>query len=304
MTESLRPPEHDSFLGRLLPAGAFTRAIEELIEKDNPDNVIGWPADPVPEWARSFRPRSISDLGSGMGGETVSMLTRLGQWGCLESLQELHLFEHDNSLIDGTPHGLAGYLRERAERAIRPFVTRSVGIEVHTESLVLDACGGESFLRPLDKLSRTDLAFCSHITYFFDDGSGLRFTKALLQQHLATNGLAWMNIRDLHFGAYKARSAVLDSLGLPDPQPFDYSEHYASVVMPALEGAELLESAQVKPQLRAGADRGMAAELMMWRTTLGEETRRQYPEVRLAVDRLARDSGPLFSETQFILAKR
>ena len=30
-------------LSRYLPSGDFTRAMEDLIEKENPDNTVGWP---------------------------------------------------------------------------------------------------------------------------------------------------------------------------------------------------------------------------------------------------------------------
>lgn len=301
---AVRAGSPTDLFARLLPAGAFTRSIENLVEKDNPDNVIGWPADPVPHWAKGFHPFSIADLGSGLGGETISMLSRLGQWGCLDNLGEVHLFEHDLTLSNGSLKTLPQILKDRVESVLKQYVAKSVNIEVHTQSMKLGKTDGRWVVDPISKyLRQVDLVFASHITYFFDDGSGAHFTDALLQEHLAPEGRLWVNIRDRQCAVYEARAAALVALDIREPQPFDYAEFYRDHVLPHLPAARVLDSSSVSPRLRAHANRHLAAELMMWRTTIDTVAARSAQVLRSATEQASAGDGPLFSETQFILGR-
>ncbi len=289
-------------LSRYLPSGNFTRAMEELIEKENPDNTVGWPASPVPDWATGFRPRVIADLGTGLGGETIAVLTRLALWGCLGDLRSIHLFEHDGTLDADGKQGIKRFLEHRIRSGPLAALLGDVDVQAHTDSLSVELHAGRLCLEPLEGLGiKPDFVLASHITYFFDDGSGERLARAILDSQLSADGLLWMNIRNLHCPAYEGRAAAMALLGIEDPQPFDYAEQFVARVLPALQMARPVDVATVAPRLRAGADRQTAAELIMWRSTLDAST--ACPEVlRSAITVCAQGELPLFAETQFVIA--
>ena len=289
-----------ALLAHYLPSAEFTRAMDYMVEKENPANSIAWPAEPVPAWARHLRVQHLADLGTGVGGETSAMLMRLGQWGCLNDLSEIHLFEHDAQLCPGGKADLAAALEARLRPCVPSHVQATVRFILHTESMTVHGALGHAVIEPIaQRQLHFEFIFASHITYFFGDGSGQDLAHALCNHALKPGGIAWLNIRDQESPAYRARRDTLQHLGMADVQPYDYAEYFLQTTLPTL-GARALDHRTVAPHLRPGVDRQEAAELMMWRGRITGHSK-QAAAMREAAKLCARSEAPLFSETQFII---
>jgi hypothetical protein len=290
-------------LGRVLPSAQFNRSMEDMIEKENPDKSVAWPRQPTPSWAVGFRPKTILDLGSGRGSVTSATLVRLAQWDCLGELKRIVLVERDNDLHSAGAQGLKNFLEIKIQQTLHARELHGVKVEAHVRELcVVPSRDGTSDVVPLAEVCpKADLILASHVTYYFGDGSGTEFVDGLVRHRLFPGGRLWVNIRDLNCPAYKRRRALLSTLGVVEPQPFDYSEHFDSVVIPALLDLRLLDKATIDVDTRPGSDRARAVRLIMWRADLNLEDEEARPMIQAAAE-VSSEEGPVYSETQFILA--
>lgn len=290
-------------LGRFLPNAVFTHQVEMFFEKENPDKVVPWPKHPIPSWAYSFRPRVFLDLGSGLGGQTSATLMRLAQWGCLEKLERVVLVDRDTELYTSGAQGLRRHLESRISNTLLMFNLTDIEVQAHVEELTVARNEDNQIeVDPLAKICpEADLILASHVTYYFGDGSGRELIEGLLQSHISSGGKLWVNIRDLNCPVYSKRYDTVKSLGLVDEQPFDYSEYFYSDVIPNLAHMRLIDTATIGVDVRPGVDRVSAAYLAMWRTNIDPDDEHLLPMLN-AAQSLEMQTGPVFSETHFIIA--
>lgn len=287
-----------------LPGAQFTRFVERTFEKENPEKSIAWPRRPIPDWADAFKPKVLLDLGSGLGAQTSATLSRLAHWGCLEKLERVVLVDCDKELHNHGGRGLKLFLESRTGHTLRGLGLRDVNVEAFVKRLsVIRKADGQLDVSPLAEICpKADLILVSHVTYYFGDGSGYELLDGIARHRLLSGGRLWVNIRDLNCPVYQKRRAVLSALGITEPQPFDYSEYFLSAVVPRLPNLELLDRATIDVNVRPGEDRARAARFLMWRMDVesGEEAMQPLFD---AGTQCSAENGPLYSETQFILAK-
>jgi len=288
-------------LQRKIPDADFTRFIDTSLGKADPNRSVPWRVDPPPVWASQFRPRVIWDLGCALGAFTEAVIIRLLNWGCLERLERLVLVEGDISLH---PNGVEGLKIELSQRMDSVF--RRCGLDVVVDVLVTKITfhrlkGGVSPIFPLDQLSpqKADLVIASHLTYYFEDGSGDGFIRALRTHHLKSSGKIWCVVRNLDCPIYRMRKQVLEELNMPDPKPHDYAEHFQARVIPSFKDVLLQEEKKQGYSIK-GVECLKLCHALMWRELPGpNDTPYKY-----AARAVCCESDPLFKETHFILEGR
>lgn len=291
-------------LQRYLPSAQFNQAMEEFLDKGNPDRVVAWPVEPMPEWARGFRPRIFLDLGSGLGGVTAATLIRLAQWGCLAQLEKVVLVDRDAMLHHEGARGLQGFLKQRIADTLRRIGCPGVEVQVHIREIMIEPAGQGMSIPLLDQICPfADLILASHVTYYFGDGSGRELVEALGRRYLGPQGLIWVNIRDLDCPAYAMRRDILIKLGISDLQPLDYAEFFPIDDLGRTAGLRLVGRSRIEGDVRHRQHRSRVAGLIMWRAEFDPSEALSLP-LREAATALAESDGPLYSETQFILAAR
>ncbi len=286
---------------RKVPEADFVRYVEEALGKADPDRAIPWVATPSPEWAVGFHPRIIWDLGCGLGAFTEAIILRLAGWGCLDRLKQLVLVEGDEAIHPGGGQGLRAELRQRMKTTLDHCGHDDVSVEVIIANLAFKRTegGGASPISPLDGLAspRADLVIASHITYYFEDGSGQGITQALQTHHLQPNGRIWCVIRNLDCPIYRKRRQTLKELNMPDPKPYDYGEYFQDSVVPRFEGL-LLREAKVHGYNIKGSECLKTGHSLMWREFPGSS---ETPYGRAVRAIYTDDADPLFRETHFIM---
>jgi SAM-dependent methyltransferase len=293
------------YLRHYLPNAEFTRRIEEFFEKENPEKVIAWPDFPVPDWANGFRPKVFLDLGCGLGGQTCATLIRLAQWGCLENLERVVLVDRDPDLHAGGSGGLKEFLETRVREILSGLGFTNIEINAFVREFYVSEKSEEipvqiALLNEICPVA--GIILISHVTYFFGDGSGQSLVEALAP-HLSPNGRLWVNVRDQECPAYSKRREVFELLNIKEEQPFDYSEYFYLNVIPRLKNYKLLDKQSVSVDIRPGSDRFCAARLAMWRTDIGSDAPEVQPLLAAALE-VCNQGGPIYSETQFLLAHK
>lgn len=287
---------------RCIPEGEFVLRIDELLKKWMPEKTIPWPAGIPPQWARGFRPRTIVDLGSGVGGFIGSALLRLGQWGCLERLERLVLIESDEMLSPTGREGLQRLLSAMAGGALAAVGRTEVSIEVVIEPVRVESKGSnkEGMISVLEPYLKVDLIVASHITYYFGDGSGRELLQSL-GQYLSPTGRLWCVIRRKGCPIYQARAKTLTLMRHDEVKPFDYAEYFEETVLPAFSDFVILETADkgylADPRQAGRAD---AAYFLMWREVPQQPDDTPYWQ---AVDDIVAELAPLFVERHFIVER-
>jgi hypothetical protein len=287
---------------RRIPEGEFVVRIDEMLEKWLPEKTIPWPASSPPVWARGFQPRTIVDLGTGVGGFTRSVLSCLGQWGCLEGLERLVLIESDETLSPSGKEGLHRFLLTKARETLDEAGRTDVVVEVVTAPVQIDGEEGnrEGMIRVLEPYPEIDLLVASHITYYFGDGSGRELLLAL-RRYLSLTGRLWCVIRRQECPIYQARAKTLATLGYDEIKPFDYAEYFEQSVLPAFPEFVILGAADkgylADPSQPVRAD---AAYFLMWREEPQPPCDTPYWQ---AIDDIVSESVPLFVERHFILER-
>jgi hypothetical protein len=284
-----------------VPAGDFAARMDVLLEKGEPDRAVPWAALPPPSWAVGFSPRVIIDLGSGTGGFIHSVLLRLGQWGCLDRLERVVLFERDAEILPGGAPVLRDHLRRQAESALAAAKpTAAVRIEISLDPVAVNE-GPDPLVTPLETIGLADLIVTSHVTYYFGDGSGAELIDTLCRRHLAPGGRLWCVIRKLECPIYRARAATLKRLAVADTKPYDYAEWFESKVIPSLGRVRMLGMCD-NPFLAdtAFTGRAEAAHLLMWRLPPPDDYASPYWQASQAV---VAEPTPIFTERHFILEK-
>jgi SAM-dependent methyltransferase len=288
-----------------MPGAIFNRAMEALLEKEDPDKVVAWPAKPIPAWARTFRPHVFLDLGCGLGAVTTSVLRRLAHWGCLATLREVVVVDNDVGLHNGGGPGLKAYLEQRIGHVLAELgiLNVSVRAEIETLRVISSNRGDEPDLAPLERICpRADLILASHVTYYFGDGSGRELVTALAGHRLSDRGLIWVDVRDLDCPVYRARQRLLETFGINEPRPFDYAEHFEAHVIGQVPKLALVDRRRVEVAARPGSDAALAARLMMWRGDVSGDSLREKAMFDAAT-LVAKTAPHLYSETQFVLSK-
>lgn len=289
---------------RYIPEADFVLRIDELLEKSLPERTIPWPASPPPGWANWFRPRRIVDLGAGVGGLTHSILVRLGQWGCLDALEQVVLIEGERGLLPGGEAALKERLSRQARNALTQGKDRDRMIDISFASIELheDAQGNGIVIPVLEPYRDTDLIVASHLTYYFGDGSGRELVSCLAARYLSAAGRLWCVLRKHACPIYEARTRMLSELGVSDIKPFDYAEHFESKVLPHLPNLAVLAAADWGYLGSPGfSGRSEAAHLLMWRQAPSYIPTDPYQR---AVADIAMENEALFVERHFILGKR
>jgi hypothetical protein len=287
---------------RTLPNAEFQRLMEAMLEKESPDKVLGWGAHPIPAWAVGFRPRTILDIGTGLGAVTTSVLFRLAQWGCLSDLRRVVLTERDEKLHPNGSEGLKAFLEARISDVLDAADIRGVKVDAQIVDLALS--GGSSGIPSLKPVSRfcppADLVLASHVSYYFGDGSGCQLVDAIGHNLLSPHGRLWVAIRSRDCPVYRSRYDALRTLNVEDPQPLDYAEEFEVGLARQMSHLRLLDKQDVAMDVRSGTDRLHAAILMMWRRDVqkGEAFGRQMIG---AAEKACLSVQPLLTERQFIL---
>nr|VFJ56533.1 MAG: hypothetical protein BECKDK2373B_GA0170837_105915 [Candidatus Kentron sp. DK] len=290
---------------RTVPEERFVVRTDELLLKHLPDKSIPWQAGLPPLWARGFTPRTLFDLGCGIGGFTRAVLTRLGEWGCLRHLEQVVLVERDTTLFSGGADALHSHLTETVAAVLASFGKDNARIHVLLENMEITTSGrshASGFIPILEPWrGNSDLIIASHITYYFGDGSGHGLIDLLRRYYLSTGGLIWCVIRKQCCPIYLARADVLRELGKQDPKPFDYAEHFESSVLPTLP--EVILTDKSDQEFLIGKKRGEyeeAAYYLMWREAPAGNWSTPHAK---AVMGLSNQPEPLFCERHFIIGK-
>lgn len=294
---------NDSVSIRTLPNAEFQRLMEAMLEKESPDKVLGWGAHPVPAWAVGFRPKTILDVGTGLGAVTTSVLFRLAQWGCLSDLRHVVLTERDEKLHPDGSIGLKAFLEARVSHTLKAADIHGVKVDAQIVDLALSGgSSGTPSLKPVSNFCPpADLVLASHVSYYFGDGSGCQLVDAIGHNLLSPNGRLWVAIRSRDCPVYKSRYDALRTLNVEDPQPLDYAEEFEVGLVRKMSPLRLLDKRNVAMDVRSGTDRLRAAILMMWRRDVqqgevfGQHMIGAAEEACLSVQ-------PLLTERQFILA--
>jgi hypothetical protein len=183
----------------------FQGPIDTGLRKRDPDASIPWGGAAPPPWALNFKPRIIADIGSAQGVFTAAVLTRLGQWGCLERLERIVLVEEEPEfgITDG---GDRRSIVARCAEAIRPYGIVTAKIELENAAAAPSPPGAKDppALLVDGKPLAADLILASHVTYYFDDG-GRRFLSAAAATVEQNKGLVWVITRKLDCPIYRAR---------------------------------------------------------------------------------------------------
>lgn len=286
-----------------IPEADFVARIDDLLEKANPERTIPWPSLPPPDWARDFHPRRIIDLGAGVGGFTHSLLLRLGQWGCLDRLEAVDLVERDIEILSGGEAALRNELSRKVRSALPARQAAEVKLEIFLESIELKEIGDSStaVIPVMEPYRNVDLIVASHLTYYFDDGSGCRLLDSLGNRYMSAAGRLWCVIRRRQCPIYQARQEALRQLAFADIKPFDYAEYFESHVLPALPDLSLL-AAEDKGYLSDAAFSGReeATHRLMWRQAPSPNQTDFYRQVAVKTSAQATD---LFVERHFILGR-
>lgn len=284
------------------PEGEFVVRIDELLEKRLPEKTIPWSAGSPPTWARGFRPRTIVDLGTGVGGFMGSVLLRLGQWGCLEQLERLVLIESDEMLSPLGGEGLQRLLSSKAGVSLIAAGRTDVVVEVVISPVRIESNerNGEGMIRVLESYPEIDLLVASHITYYFGDGSGRELLPAS-GRYLSPTGRLWCVIRRQECPIYQARAKALATLGYDEVKPFDYAEYFEKRVLPSFPKFVILDAADkgylADPGQKGRAD---AAYFLMWREVPLQPYDTPYWQ---AVADIVALPEPLFVERHFIVER-
>lgn len=287
-----------------VPDSAFVGIIDRGLRKHDPAVTMPWARTKPPKWARDFRPESMLDVGCGLGAFTSSVLERLGQWGCLQKLEQITLVEKEAHLKVQGATALRQALVRRVSKSTQAYEGKAPTIQVFVKPLRLPK--GRGNLKPLPPLGkqRFDLIVASHITYYFGDGSGREFVDELARKHLNPGGLIWLVVRKSESPIYEFRAKTLMDLDLNDPKPYDYAEYFEKTVLPKLPH---LHCAAVADQWYLPSGRGLTehqrmrlCHLLMWRS---EPARNPADPLRKASEACIIQPGPIFSERHFILRK-
>jgi hypothetical protein len=286
----------------LIPEAEFVIRIDQLLEKRLPEKTIPWSAGSPPLWARGFRPRTIVDLGTGVGGFISSVLLRLGQWGCLEQLERLVLIEGDETLSLTVDEGLPRLLSAKAEDALAAAGKTNVSVEVVVAPVQVEGKeeSKEGVIRVLDPYPEIDLIVASHITYYFGDGSG-RLLLPALGRYLSKAGRLWCVIRKQECPIYQARAKTLAMSDYDEVKPFDYAEYFEQAVLPFFPEFVTLETADKGYLGDPGQEgRADAAYFLMWREVPQQPYDTSYWQ---AVADIVAAPEPLFVERHFIVER-
>ncbi|GEM_PF-2966621 len=288
---------------RRIPEAEFVIRIDQLLEKGLPEKTVPWPADSPPAWARGFRPQTIVDLGTGVGGFMRSVLLRLGQWGCLEGLKRLVLIESDKALSpSGSEMGLQRLLLMKAKEALAVAGKSDVAVETVIAPVRVESKDGfqEGVISVLEPYRAVDLIIASHITYYFGDGSGRELLPALGRYLSPNGGRLWCVIRKQNCPIYQTRAKTLAKLGQDDVKPFDYAEYFERVVLPVFPEFVVLETADKGYLGDPGQEgRADAAYFLMWREV---PLHHENPYWQAVADIVAAPE-PLFVERHFIVER-
>lgn len=287
---------------RRIPEAEFVARIDDLLQKSTPEQTIPWSVSPPPEWAKRFRPRRIIDLGAGVGGFTHSVLLRLGQWGCLDNLEQVVLIESDCNLLPGGEPALRAHLLRQVKSALAAGEGSGATIDIRMESIELrEAHGGGIAIPLLEPYRDTDLIVASHLTYYFGDGSGRELLRCLGARYLSVAGRIWCVIRKRACPIYHVRARMLKDLAVTDVKPFDYAEYFESDVLPSLSSTTLLAAEDQAYLIDSSfPGREEAIHLLMWRQM--PSTNRDDP-YRRAVAEIVAENAALFVERHFILGR-
>lgn len=285
---------------RKIPEADFVRYIDESLGKADPGRSIPWAVDSPPPWAKEFHPKVIWDLGCGLGAFTESIILCLDSWGCLDRLEKFILVEGDKKLYQQPEQGLSTKLYNRIKNVLVVCGRGDAIVEVCMENIFFNRKEGNiiSSVSPLDGFSppRADLIIASHITYYFEDGSGLSIVQALQSHHLQIHGKIWCVIRNLECPIYRMRRQVLKDLKIPDPKPYDYAESFHAKVLPRLKGLQLKAEKSNGYNIN-GPQCLKISYVLMWREMPGLRE----SSYKRASQAVCGKSDPLFEETHFIL---
>lgn len=283
-----------------MPEADFVRLIDERLGKSDPDYSVPWGEAPVPEWALSFRPQEIWDIGSGLGAFTEAVVLRLGSWGCLENLRKLVMVEADTSLDPGGARGLKCNLQARLGGVLDSLGHHNTCVEVITERITFDGYSKKqaSHAPILRRLSgrMADLVIASHITYYFGDGSGRELIDQLHGNHIEPGGVLWCVIRNLECPIYQARRELLSRLQTQDVKPYDYAEYFRDEVLPEVRKIKI-RAMREHGYFIKGAHCRDTCHALMWRE-MADIDDTVYAR---AVSATCSEEDPLFRETHFIL---
>lgn len=285
--------------------GSFQGLIDTRLMKANADVSIPWAKTPIPDWARTFRPKRIIDLGCAEAHFTCAILTRLGEWGCLSQVEDVTLVESDTSFqYEGTPHSRANASIDRAiERCRRildangrpashvTFLNQTVRVATQVSRACLVTEAGQEL--------SADLLVMSHVIYYFPVLKD-RLMTAALNTVGDSQGYLWMVVRNRDCPIYQERERWMRRTGKRDIHASDFSDsirHCLRHLGRAYNVHDTRDLGYLTPQ-RLSIDDRTLIHALMWR---GDGQRKLSAESRETFARLAKYREPLFSERHFII---
>ena len=278
------------------PDAAFVQHIDVLLQKDDPSVTIPWRRRP--RWARPESVKHMVDIGAGVGRFTQSVTSTLGRWGAFAKEPTITLVDGDQALFGdlGVPGARTALEVNEAVRKTAHAFGVDAKVRIDERNAAIRPNGT---LFPLSQQQQVDLIVASHVTYYFSDGSGLDFARAC-SQHISPGGLLWLVIRREDCPIYRARAKLLSEIGLVDPKPFDYAEHFLLNIKELGDNFRLVvHSTKLYALPSKASDRLAATHLLMWRD-YPDMGREEYVAVASLV---AYQSRYPFSEEHIVLLK-
>lgn len=276
----------------------FQGLIDDVLGKDDPAACIPWSASSRPAWAGGFTPASVLDLGVATGRFTASVLTCLGDWGCLTDLRRLHLVEEEPG-FDGSDEPMVE--ESIVDRCRTALASVPIEILLSNETVGLtpsEESGDIEITIGTEKAEAADLIIASHFTYYFPDG-GRSLLKALASTLRRSGGLGWIVVRRRDCPIYRQREQHVATLAADCDTTDIYAEDVEEWIRASESGLELVEgkdhaflAGPVHP-----ASHVDVASLLMWRRPLNALTRAE----RGALEQAFCALGPLFVERHLIV---
>lgn len=279
----------------------FQKMIDEVLGKSDPDLCIPWSRGDFPAWADEFRPRSLLDFGSARGHFTASIVSRLKDWGCIESMRHLHLVEAEPEFGGALGVDAKDLVVSRcATNDMRQF---AIPVEMRLSNTAVEVvqdtiASSPQIMIGAQPAEAADLIVLSHFTYYFSDG-GRALLTALSNLLRHSGGVAWLVVRSRNCPIYMERERLLAAQRHDEELSETYAEDIEAWLAERPAEVQIVDARD--QAYLTGPDYSSSelstASLLMWRRPYSLLT----DEEKSALHRSLKKGGPLFQERHFIL---